>query len=294
MSTLFRKLNKFIKNPWKGYRYIRNSLSSSYIDNIEYIKEQNIVWHTCTPKSASSFWDIFCLAVLNKKKIKTNYFDAVPITHARQKLFLFTDHPGCSSYVRSQIAPFQELCFSSHQNVLASFYFLDMLSNKHTVVCQTRPILDTLVSLLDFYDAGHIVNPWSPVLHNFWNKLSFQEKINIIVDSYLPWHLHYLQTWILASDNYDVKFLFFDDVTGNPQKCLNEVLSRWDVTFEKKDTPIIETSVKGKDGEGFGPIKFNKGISGRGKSLIPEKTIERIITIVKKMDRLKQSLDDYI
>jgi hypothetical protein len=116
----------------------------------------------------------------------------------------------------------------------------------------------------------------------YWNKLSFQEKIDEVVEIYLPWHLKYLQSWILASDNYDVKFIFFDDVTENTSKCFNEVFSRWDITLENVNIPTL------------GPINLNKGIRGRGKSLLPEKTIERIVNIVKKTDKLKQSLDDYI
>ncbi len=274
---MFKNLNKFIKNPWKGYRYIRNSLSSSYIDNIEYIKEQNIVWHTCTPKSASTFWNKFCLSVLNKKKINSNYFNSFPEWGNRPQV-------NCSYTIKSQIGPFQALLVSSHQHTIASDDFLKMLSNNHTVICQTRPILDTIVSLLDFYDSGSsiCINPSSPVLHRYWDKLSFQEKIDEIVEGYLPWHLQYLQTWILASNNYDVKFLFFDDIVGNTSKCFNEVFSRWNITIENVD---IST---------FGPVNFNKGISGRGKSIIPEKTIEHIVNIVKKTDKLKQSLNDYI
>jgi len=275
VSTLFRNLNKCIKNPWKAYGYIRNSLSSSYIDNIEYIKEQNIAWHTCTPKSASSFWNQFCISVLNKKKIKSHYFNSLPEWGNRPQV-------NCSYSIKSQIPPFQTLLVSSHQHTLATNDFLAMLSNNHTVICQTRPILDTLVSLLEFCDAGHNVSPWSPVLHRYWDKLSFQEKIDEIIETYLPWHLQYLQTWLLASDNYDIKFIFFDDVVGNTSKCFNEAFSRWDITIKNIDIPTL------------GPVNFNKGISGRGKSVIPEKTIEHIVNIVKKTDKLKQSLNDYI
>jgi hypothetical protein len=275
VSTLFKNLNKFIKNPWKGYRYVRNNVRSSYTDNIEYIKNQDIVWQTCTPKSASSFWNVFCVSTLNKKKIKSNYFDPIPTFGNRPQV-------NCIYSIRSQIAPFQTLSVSSHHPTLATDDFLAILSSNHRVICQTRPILDTLISLLDYYDAGNCLNPWSPVLHRYWNKLSFQEKIDEIVENYLPWHLQYLQTWILASDNYDVKFIFFDDVVGNTSKCFNEVFSRWNITLENVDSPTL------------GPVNFNKGTSGRGKRLIPQKTIEHIVSIVKKTDKLKQSLDDYI
>jgi hypothetical protein len=275
VSTLFKNLNKSIKNPWKVYRYSRNLLSSSHRDNIEYIKNQDIVWHTCTPKSASSFWDVFCVSVLNKKKIKSSYFNSLPSWGTRPQV-------NCSYTIKSQIAPFQTLSVSSHQHTLATGDFLAMLSSNHRIICQTRPILDTLVSLLDFLDDGHTEGPWSPVLHMYWNKLSFQEKIDEVVEIYLPWHLKYLQSWILASDNYDVKFIFFDDVTENTSKCFNEIFSRWDITLENVNIPTL------------GPINLNKGIRGRGKSLLPEKTIERIVNIVKKTDKLKQSLDDYI
>jgi hypothetical protein len=275
MSTLFGNLNKFIKNPWKGYRYVRNLSSLSYADNIKYIKEQNIVWHTCTPKSASSSWSAFCLSVLSKKKIKSNHFNALPIFGNRPQV-------SCSYTIKSQIAPFQRLCVSSHQHTLATDDFLAMLSSNHTIICQTRPILDTIASLLDFSDAGYSINSCSPVLHKYWNKLSFQEKIDEIVESYLPWHLQYLQTWLLASNNYDVKFLFFDDLVGNPSKCFNRVFSRWDITLKNGDIPTLDQH------------KFNKGISGRGKSVIPEKTIEHIVSIVKKSDKLNQSLNNYI
>ena len=175
MSTFFYNFNKFTKNPWKGYRYVRNSLvRPSYREHVEYIKKQNIVWNPCTPKSASTFWGQFCLAVFSKQKIKSNFFDVgeavVPEFDNRTQVV-------CSHNIRSAIAPFQGLCISSHSHIIATNDVLGMLSDKHTIVCLIRPVLDTFASLIDQFDRGiarsqeariygHSVNFWSPLLHN--------------------------------------------------------------------------------------------------------------------------------
>jgi len=286
MSNFFQNLKKFTKNPWKGYRYLRNSLiGDSYRKNIKYIKEQNIVWNPCTPKSASTFWGQFCLSVLEKKNIKTNFFDPVePLRPYYDDRYQVWD----SRFIRSSIAPFQDLCICSHAHTLATKDVLGMFSDKHLIVCQTRPILDTIVSLVDQLDLYAESSPkefpffWNPFLKTYWSSLSFQEKIDQLVRVYLPWHINFLQTWIYASNYFNFRWIYFDDVTGNTQKCFNEIYSRWHVQLKNEDVPIIK------------PSRFNKGISGRGKSKIPEKTIEYIVGEVKNADKLNQSLEKYI
>jgi hypothetical protein len=246
----------------------------------KFIKNKKIVWHTCTPKSASSSWNSFNIKVMQVKKINAKFFTSI-------STFGNVPHIPDSNYIVKQLSlSFNRINFSNHQHSIATDDFLQILSNNHIIICQTRPILDTIVSIINFMDEGGSKNWFSPLTHLYWDKLSHLEKIDHIVRTYLPWHVHYLQTWIAASEYYDINFIYYDDVVNNTRECFNKVYSKWNLSISNEE--IIENNLI------LPKRKFSKGVSGTGSKLISKKTIDRIGSIVEDMDKLNQSLVNFL
>jgi hypothetical protein len=248
--------------------------SQSY--SIDLIKSKNISWHTCTPKSGSSSWDLFISKVLQSKKIKVKKFGPVPMYENR-------DQFPCPYHISKQLRfSNKNLYFSTHQHTSATEDFLRILSKNHIITCQTRSILDTIISLVNYIDKEIFKMYFSPAAHLYWHKFSSQEKIEHIVLTYLPRHIQYLQTWINASEYWDVKFIYYDDVVNNPAKIFNKVYSKWNLSISNEE--FIENNST------LPRVKIDKGVSGAGRKLIPNNMIERIGSIIEDMDKLDQSI----
>jgi len=157
-----------------------------------------------------------------------------------------------------------------------------MISDNHVVICQTRSILDTLASFVDYYDKGDVLNPFSVNADGYWSSLSFNDKVDELIEYYLPWHVLYLQSWLRVSDQANVKLLKFEDVIVDPWKSFDSVFSSYTNTDRMGD------------GGGLEGIKFNKGVSGRGAEMLSQRDIDRVVDKVKRLDKFNMSLQDYI
>jgi hypothetical protein len=241
------------------------------------IHDSNIVWHTCTPKSASTFFMNYSKAALANSSKNFTIIQGVPIYENRPQII-------CESTIIKSLNKTSDINLSSHQHVLATNDLLDKITDNHVVICQYRSILDTIVSLIDHQDDKQksMVNLFAPFSHCYWEQLSYEEKLNNIIDNYLPWHISYLQGWIIASETINVKWLHYNDVILDPKKSFNQIFSKFNIS-----SPDFVEIPKSKS-------NFNKGISGRGKKIIPKSMQERITEKILRADKLNQNLINYL
>jgi len=276
-NGLIDRFHCAVSHPYKTLNNVRSSLLKyDKQSNIKRIRESKITWHICTPKSASSFFMGYIRRRLEVSHIKFNSFSAVPSHDNRYQTV-------CSYTVGSQLffSPGKNtIHISSHLHAPCTLDFMEMISDNHTVICQTRSILDTIVSLIDYFDQGHSVNSFLMLAHEYWDSLSYLEKVNEIIEYYLPWHINFLQTWLLASNDMNVKFLMFDDIVSATDTCFDSIFTEIPYNKNKIDTKNIKA-------------KFNKGVSGRGAEL-PNDAINRIEKKIIHLDRFNQSLIDYL
>jgi hypothetical protein len=243
------------------------------------IHDANIVWHTCTPKSASTFFMNYCKSTLINSSKDFAILQGVPTYENRPQI-------TCDYTLIKSLKNTADVNFTNHQHVLATIDLLDKITDNHVVICQTRSILDTIVSLIDHQDdkkkPRQEINSHAPMSHYYWGQLSYEEKLNNIIENYLPWHLSYLQGWIIASKNYNIKWLNYDEVINDPKKYFNQVFSKFNISSTKEN------------GASQDKWNFNKGIKGRGKTLITELYQEEIIKKILKADHLKQNLISFL
>jgi hypothetical protein len=271
-------LSKLIYNPKDILASINRRLHIRRINNYKKsIHDSNIVWHTCTPKSASTFFMNYCKAALTNSSKDFTIFQGVPTYENRPQII-------CESTIIKSLKKTSDINFSSHLHVLATNDFLDKITDNHVVICQYRSILDTIVSLIDHLDDKQksMVNLYAPFSHFYWEQLSYEEKLNNVIDNYLPWHISYLQGWIFVSETIDVKWLQYNDVILDPKKSFNQIFSK----FKISSPDFVEIPQNKRN--------FNKGTAGRGKKLIPKLMQERITEKILMADKLNQNLINYL
>ena len=120
---------------------------------IERIRQQRMVWHFCTPKSASTFLMSHMLQATANNPAIGNIRN-VPVHGNRpQVICVYTTH---GSIIDRDPA---HVMLGRHTHALASDDILEMISNNHLVIVQSRGVLDTVVSLIDHLNKN-AVSPW--------------------------------------------------------------------------------------------------------------------------------------
>lgn len=239
---------------------------------IDKIRNESIVWHVCTPKSASTFLMNKFILSLNQTLINIHFLPS----------FLQGNKPQvfCRYHIKNNLVP-NYVNVLGRQHTMATIDLCEMISDNHVVVCQTRGIYDTIVSFMDHLNTG-ILSPFLPTSHLFWEHLDDQQKLNEIIEFYVPWHINFLQSWLIASESMDVRWINYQDAVDNTNDCINQIFSKFNIS--SRDEGELPQS----------RMRFNKGVGGRGKILIPDLDQERIAEKVKRSDHLNQDLTRFL
>jgi hypothetical protein len=264
-------VKKSISNPERIIPHLRTKIKAKKLKNeIEGIRKASIVWHVCTPKSASTYLMQFLHHSILEKNSKVNIGLSLPSYGNRPQVF-------CGHTLGARLNS-KRLNMTTHTHALATDDLLEMLSENHVILCQTRSILDTVVSLVDYLNKQGPLNPWSSMAFHYWHKLSDEQKADNVIEHYVPWHISFLQGWLIASETLDVHWFNYSDVVKDCGKCVSPIFSKFNIPFSG------EVSLPS------GKTNFNVGIMGRGKLLLSLSQQDRIVEKIKNSDHLKQDL----
>lgn len=268
------------------YRFKKTGNVKPYVnERLEYIKEdirsRKIIWHVCTPKSASTYLMNLCrshLEVLNDP-VKYRYLSSVPVHGNRPQVTCpYTLYEGLKLLGKDTIA------VTKHQHVLATQDLLELLSENHKVIVQTRTITDTLVSMVDHIDQSpESRGPWLIRSVDFWKNLDKKKKFDLLILHYVPWHIQFLQGWIDAQKHFKNIHLFdFDEIVHSPRRVFEEV-------FEITDSINLNNMIPTREN-----ARFNRGVSGRGMETLENAQIALVRNMLEISDRLGQQLVRYL
>jgi len=243
------------------------------------IQARKIFWHVCTPKSASTFFMNYCAQQLGTiRGSRYGYLvSAVPEHGERQQVV-------CAYTLAARIrymAPRSEIIMK-HQHCLASQDSLRLIADQHVVIVQTRSILDTLVSMRDDLNRpSKHDGPWLALTRQYWGNLSDEQKLDLLIIHYLPWHIRFLQGWLhVAQERENVVMVDFEDVTKNTAACFERIFS---------ESPTAQNITLTRENS-----RFNVGVTGRGLSSLSEAQIERARSVVRASDVLSQGLERFL
>ena len=283
-------LSKLIKAP-QSYLYHHSSYLYHYKNDLRQyvgsmgsrsvlkkIRKASIIWHVSTSKTASKFLMNYLSAILHKQKANINFFTGVPFHENRPQVF-------CQYHIIQRIKS-QRVNISVQQHALATNDLHQMISDNHVVMCQTRGILDSIVSLINHCNTRRPLIPYSPMAELYWSRLSDEQKIDDMIEYYLPWHIAFLQGWLVASEIYDVFWIDYSEVVKDPRNYIKQV-------FLKFNIPLNNIASPDKMNLSSAEKNLNtliKGFAGQGREIIPVSQQDRIAEKIEKADHLGQNL----
>ena len=236
------------------------------------IRQQKIIWHVCTPKSASTFF-MRNLQAAAAGSPHVSQMNCVPFHKNRPQVV-------CAYTVMLSISPqsMGKVLLSPHVHAVASQDLLEMISENHLVIVQTRSLMDTIVSLRDQLDRTQWT-PFGVVNHLDWPHLTKDEKTERLITTYLPWHVQFHLGWEAAAAEKNVKWVNYSEVIADPARFTREV-------FDFHGVPVRTSEIAPT---GAGNVNFNVGRAGRGNELLSPTQKARIHQVVGSLTRVRDS-----
>jgi hypothetical protein len=258
----------FIFKKYKNWRRYR-----PYEKIRKNISQKNLIWHFCTPKSASTY--LAYLLILNK----TNEVSSILHYGDRQQISDF-------SYLSQEIERYKfnnnKIFSVNHQHTICDSHLLRHISEKHIVIIQSRNIYKTILSLRDFIISKNIItnNPFAR-----WDQTKYNEKdiLRLIIFNYVPFHVNFIKTWVESEIKGKKIFVNYENFIKNEKDYLEKIFSG----YEKKN--IIVPKLAEIDRR---VIRHNIGAKRENTLTIDErKLIDEIVDInTKHSDPMIKSL----
>ena len=179
---------------------------------VKNINKKKIIWHFCTPKSASSYLT-HLLA-----NLKLNTISSMPYYGNRIQINDFFDlHERMKTY------PLAETHYITHQHTVCDNYLKKYISKNHKVIIQTRNIYQTILSLKDMILKKKIFkkNPFVSIS----NKLSEKEILKLLIYNYVPFHCNFIKSWIENSIKGKKIFINYLDFVINEKFYIKKILN---------------------------------------------------------------------
>jgi len=229
-----------------------------------FLKNKDLIWHCCTPKSASSYL-VFLMRCQSLKTI-----DSMPFYGNRFQVSDF-------SYLRDKIKIHNlnlfsnKLIYITHQHSVLDSYFKQHISKKHKIIIQTRNIYETILSLKDMVFGKNKIkkNPFT-IYSNIHNEKDFLKSL---IYNYVPFHCNFIKTWVEKKIEGEKIFLNYKDFVTNEEMYLKKILSNY-----KKKIIIPKFDDIKKD-----EIKFFVGPKRKNTLTIEEiKIVDEIVEVETK------------
>jgi len=285
MKKSENKSQKFIENLKKGlkrpnrifphiyshYKHWKNNKETNIIR--KKINQENLIWHFCTPKSASTY--LVYLLLLNNKK----HISALPYGQDRQQV---TDFSFLYNQIQEKKFINRKWFSINHQHTIYDSFLEKYISEKHLVIIQFRNIYKTVLSLKDYLILNNITNNnafarWDP------KKYNDKDVLKLIIFNYVPFHVNFIKTWVESKIRGKKILINYENFINNEKHYLEKIF----IGDEKKDIIIPEWEKIDKRG-----IEFNLGTKRENTLTIDEKRlIDEIIDIhTKHSDPIIKSL----
>lgn len=212
-----RNLKKGVKKPHlilpALYTLFKNRQNNKHTRKIrEKILQKNIIWHFCTPKSASTFL-LYLLTRCN-----TNIVSSIPYQENRSQIsdFFFL-WQNINKFIKKK--PF----YVNQQHTVCDNHLKQYISEKHVVIIQTRNIYKTILSLKDFIISENLfnINPfvqWHP------NKYCEKDILKLLIYHYVPFHIKFIKSWIENEIKGRKIFINYKDFIKNPDQIIKKIL----------------------------------------------------------------------
>jgi len=276
MKISANKNQKFIENFKKGlkrpnyifpyiyqrYKSWKNNKETEKIR--KKINQENLIWHFCTPKSASSY--LVHLLILNNKK----HASSIPYWSDRQQV---SDFSFLFNSIEGQKFKNSKWTTVHHQLTVYDSFLEKYISEKHIAIIQFRNIYKTLLSLKDYIISTNIINNNSWVK---WDHEKYNDKdiLKLLIFNYVPFHVKFIKTWVESKIRGKKIFINYESFIKNEKHYLEKIF----IGYDKKNIIVPEIEKIDKKS-----IKLNLGTKRENTLSVDEKKlIDEIVDIYTK------------
>jgi tetratricopeptide (TPR) repeat protein len=210
----------------------------------------------CVPKSASTF-------LKNLLVNMTGYRDLFMVYAAGQnehELYL----PTLRELAHLDTVT-QQHCRASDANV----HLMQAFGIRPVVL--VRNVFDSVMSQLDFYNKGAFQTSY---FRADWLHLDEDTKIDLLIENVIPWYFQFVASWDLAEKQkrLEIHWLSYEDLVADKPSSVLKVLEFYGLGASRRG---IEQRIGEIESDGR-KIRFNKGVTGRGKSDLNNRHKEQI------------------
>jgi len=139
------------------------------------------------------------------------------------------------------------------------------------------------LSLLDFYNnQGAYLNSYFKA---DFPQLDQEKQIDLLIENIVPWYFQFVASWsnVEKEKQIEIKWLCFEEFTQNKTETILDVLKFYGLGAATRNVENVIKHLEAQERK----IRFNKGVSGRGKESISISQRDRI----KQMARFYPSTD---
>ena len=214
------------------------------------------IFIACVPKSASTFLKNLLVNV-------TGYRDLFAVYAAGQ-----TEHEIYLPTLR-ELAHLdtvtQQHCRASDANI----HLMQAFGIRPVVL--VRNIFDSVMSLLDFYNKGAFQTSY---FRADWPALDEETKIDLLIENVVPWYFQFVASWDLAEkqQRLEIQWLGYEELVADKPASVLKVLEFYGLGASRRG---VEQRIKEIE-SGQRKIRFNKGVTGRGRSGLDDRQKEQI------------------
>jgi hypothetical protein len=221
----------------------------------------------CVPKSASTFLKNLLVNLTGYRDLFTVYAAG----QSEHEIYLPTLRESAHLDTVTQ-----QHCRASDANV----HLMQAFGIQPVVL--VRNIFDSVMSLIDFYNKGAFQTSY---FRADWHGLNKETKIDLLIENVIPWYFQFVASWDLAEkqQRLEVHWLSYEELIADKASAVLKVLEFYGLGASRRG---VEQRIREIESEET-KIRFNKGITGRGRSGLNDGQKEQI----RRLTRFYPSTD---
>jgi hypothetical protein len=219
------------------------------------------IFIACVPKSASTFLKNLLVSVTGFRDLFTVYAAG----QTEHEIYL----PTLRECAHLDTVT-QQHCRASDANV----HLMQAFGIRPVVL--VRNIFDSVMSLLDFYNKGAFQTSY---FRADWVTLDEETKIDLLIENVIPWYFQFVASWDLVEKQkrLELYWLTYEELVANKPSSALKLLEFYGLGASRR---AVEERIREIESEER-KNRFNRGITGRGKTGLSDPQKEQIRRLAK-------------
>ena len=214
------------------------------------------IFIACVPKSASTFLKNLLVNLTGYRDLFTVYAAG----QSEHEIYLPTLRESAHLDTVTQ-----QHCRASDANI----HLMQAFGIRPVVL--VRNIFDSVMSLFDFYNQGAFQTSY---FRADWQALDQETKIDLLIQNVIPWYFQFVASWDHAEKQkrLEVHWLSYEELVADKPATVLRVLEFYGLGASRRG---VEERIREIE-RGERKIRFNKGVTGRGRSGLNDRQKEQI------------------